>query len=90
MGLQESQSSRGYTPISIYETIYGWSVRYASGLQGFEILFSGRGGVTRREAIEKAIAWVNKDPDRRHFFAFQRDLDRPDKWENNVKDKICS
>jgi len=83
--LQVSQSARGYTPISLYKTIYGWSIRYASGLQGFEILFSSRGGVTRAEAIKSAIDWVNKNPDIRHFYVFKADLEIVDPWEKLEK-----
>ena len=77
--LQESQSQRGYLPVRLYESIHGWYVRYASGLQGFNILLNSR-GLSREKAIAWGKAWVEEDPKNRHFYALKADLEKPDKW----------
>ena len=40
--LQEEQSARGYLPYRLVLSMYGWTIRYASGLQGFGLVYSSR------------------------------------------------
>lgn len=77
--LQVSQSNRGYVPARLYQSIHGWYVRYASGLQGFDVLLDRR-GLSRDEAIEWGKRWANESPKTRHFYSSKEDLERQDKW----------
>lgn len=79
--LQVEQANRGYLSATLVESMYGWGVRYGSGLQGFGILLSGRGGVSRAEAIAWGTVWANKDPENREFYARKSDLAKSDRWE---------
>lgn len=64
---QEQVSRRGVVEAEIVESIYGYSVRYASGLQDFGLILPARG----REDPSLAFAeeycrkWVAADPERR-------------------------
>jgi hypothetical protein len=81
--LQESQSERGYRPAELVKSMYGWSVRYASGLQGFSLLLSGRKmgrKFSREEAIAWGKAWAAEDPDNREFYARRADLEGADEF----------
>ena len=81
--LQESQSERGYLPAELVKSMYGWTVRYASGLQGHGFLLSWRklGRImSRAEAIAWGTAWANEDPDNREFYARKSDLEGPDEF----------
>jgi hypothetical protein len=74
IALQEDQARRGYIPAVLVETINGWSVRYASGLQGFGIIYFGK-GQSRAQVIAAGVAWANQDPEHREFYARKTDLD---------------
>ncbi len=57
--------------VEVVKNLYGWSVRYASGLHNFELLASARlkdvdGSID--DAIKWASAWVNEDPSIRYAF----------------------
>ena len=83
--LQESQSARGYLPAMLVESIYGWGVRYASGLQDFGILVRSQDlGGSRAAAIAWGITWANDDPNHREFYARKSDLEKEDKFANKV------
>jgi hypothetical protein len=80
--VQINQHGRGRCSIQLVETIYGWSIRYASGLNGFGILWGSRMAgrkVTRDEAIEWGKRWVAEDPGHREFFAYKTDMEKEDK-----------
>jgi hypothetical protein len=50
----------GFCEAEIVKSIYGFSVRYASGLNDFGLLYSSRGGQldgTLQDAIDKAGEW---------------------------------
>ena len=79
--LQESQSERGYIPAVLVESMLGWCVRYASGLQGFGLLLSSRKlgrKISREEAIAWGVQWANQDPNNREFYASKTDLEKVD------------
>ena len=82
--LQESQSKRGYLPAVLVESIYGWGVRYASGLQGHGILLRSRDSSdkSRANAIAWGKRWAEEDPDHREFYASKRDLEKEDRFVN--------
>lgn len=63
--VQIDQHRRGRRSATIVETIYGWSLRSASNLDGRQIIASR---LTRDEAIAAGTAWANEDPDNREFF----------------------
>jgi len=77
--LQESQSARGYRPAILVATVRGWSVRFASGLQGFSIIIRGR-GESRAEVVKLGIDWANQDPYNREFYARKKDMESFDRW----------
>jgi hypothetical protein len=67
--LQSEQDRRGIIGITLTESIYGWTVRYDSGLQNFGILAGKRQGNldgSFTSAVEFAKKWVAEDPSRRY------------------------
>jgi hypothetical protein len=73
--LQEDQSRRGRIPAHLVLSMYGWTVRYASGLQGFGILHKS-GSFDPANAVEWGTQWVNRDADKRELFVSVRDVER--------------
>lgn len=66
--------SRGVRGVEIVKSIYGFSVRYDSGLADFGLLASSRYGQldgTFEDAVRYATEWCNEDPARR--YAWTRD-----------------
>lgn len=76
--VQVDQHARGRRSAVLTSTIYGWSVRLASGLDQNQLLFSyrttGRRGITREEAIAWGRAWAAEDPTHREFYASRNDV----------------
>ena len=69
--LQEKQAQEGLIFVEICPTLYGWSVRYGSGLQNFDVLASARKGTldgTKKDALRFATEWVAQDPQNRYAF----------------------
>jgi hypothetical protein len=64
--LQVEFHGRGRLEAKVVDTIHGWSVRYATGLMDFGLLF--RRLPTYAEAVRQGTAWVNQDPDNRALF----------------------
>lgn len=67
--LQRTESALGYLEAQIVESNYGYSVRYASGLQNWGIIYSSRSKQvdgTLEDAIAKAREWQAVDPRRRY------------------------
>ena len=65
--LQRDRASRGIVGVEIVKSIYGYGVRYDSGLQGFGILSRAQEtGGTLEGAESFARNWVAQDPDRRY------------------------
>ena len=73
--LQVEQAARGQRSAVMYESIYGWTVRYASGLQGRAILFSSKDHDPKK-AYEWGCEWANSDPSNREFYVSRSDVDR--------------
>lgn len=68
---QSELSRRGILPAHLVDSIYGWSVRYASGLQDFGIIASARMGIvdgSLADAERFARKWVAEDPARRYVY----------------------
>jgi hypothetical protein len=65
--LQRKRSARGICEVEIVKSIYGYSVRYASGLHNFGVLRGARGAADPSFAAAKQFCcdWVAADPDRR-------------------------
>lgn len=68
--VQLHQHDRGRRSIRLHKTSSGWSVRYASGLNNFGLLFSG----TKDHCIREGVSWVEEDPNNREFFAHKTDV----------------
>lgn len=69
---QRHQAARGFIEAELVESIYGWSVRYASGLHGFALLASARASAvdgSRADAERWAAEWVAEDPAHRFVTA---------------------
>ena len=69
---QSEKSGEGYTSVELVESLYGWSVRYASGLQDFALLAGARRGNvdgTLQDAVRFAYKWASANPEKRFVFA---------------------
>jgi len=68
--LQQSQAGRGIVGAQIVDSLYGFSVRYDSGLQNWGLLRATRGlpkeQTTREAAIAFCEEWVARDPSHRY------------------------
>lgn len=65
---QRRVAGEGFLEAQIVESAYGYSVRYASGLQNWGLIFSARAGQTDgtlEGAIAKARQWQAADPTHR-------------------------
>lgn len=66
---QSDVSSAGYIEAEIVESNYGFSVRYASGLQNFGLIFSAKAKQvdgTYEGAVAAAQKWQQTDPEHRY------------------------
>lgn len=67
--LQREWARRGVLGANLCKSIYGWSVRYDSGLQEWALIASSRYGEvdgTFADAVREARAWQAQDPERRY------------------------
>ncbi|MBW2672160.1 MAG: hypothetical protein JRD89_01930 [Deltaproteobacteria bacterium] len=71
--LQVDQSSRGQRSAQLSLSLYGWTVRYASGLQDRAILFSSKDHDPMK-AYEWGCKWANADPNNREFYVGRKDV----------------
>lgn len=65
---QRKVAARGIVEAELVRSNYGWSVRYASGLQGFGLIASARAKQvdgTYEGALAFAKGWAAADPTRR-------------------------
>ena len=68
---QEAQAARGIMGAELVQSMFGWSVRYDSGLQGWGLLASSRSGTLNgsyEAARNWALKWAMLDPERRYVF----------------------
>jgi hypothetical protein len=72
--LQEEFSDRGHRSISLVRSLYGWYLRYTSGLQDRGIVLHNRGSLSKAEVVEWGRAWVAEDPQHREFIALRDDV----------------
>ena len=64
---QRKMSEEGYLEAEIIQSLYGHSIRYASGLQNFGLIHTSRElGGTYDGAVEAAKRWQSADPTRRY------------------------
>lgn len=72
--LQEAQAARGILGVEIVKSMYGYCVRYDSGLQDWGILAGSRKGQQLDGSLEAAQqfceCWVSEDPT--HRYAWRR------------------
>lgn len=67
--VQSSQGARGFLGAQLVKSLYGWSVRYDSGLQNFGLIAGSRSGQLNgslEDAVRYARAWQAEDPERRY------------------------
>ena len=77
--VQEDLAVRGILGAQLVRSMFGWSVRYDSGLQNWGLLASSRQGTldgSFKAAVEWAEAWVAKDPLHRYAWASRREVER--------------
>ena len=77
--VQEKQAARGILGARLVRSMYGWSVRYDSGLQNWDLLAGMRNGMldgSFKAAVEWAEQWVAQDPTRRYAWASRREVKR--------------
>jgi len=72
VALQVEFHGRGRCEAEVVKTLNGYSVRYASGLSNFGLIF--RGCKTYEEAVEKGTRWVEEDPSGRSLFVRNSDI----------------
>lgn len=65
--LQVSQAGRGRLSAHLVRSIYGWTIRYASGLQDFAIIYKS-GSSNIADAMQVGIEWANEAPEKREFY----------------------
>lgn len=73
--LQVDQSARGYRPAVLVYSLYGWTVRYASGLQENAILFKS-GDFNSAKAVAWAKEWADQDPENREVYVSKFDIEK--------------
>lgn len=69
--VQVDHHFKGFRTMQLLETVYGWSVRSGSNLDGRSILTPR--GLTLRQALDAGKDWANADPDNREFIAYRSD-----------------
>lgn len=72
---QVDQSARGFRPAKLVYSMYGWTVRYASGLQDGAILFKS-GDYRPEKAVEWVKLWVAEKPDMREAYVSKFDVSK--------------
>lgn len=75
--VQSAQARRGILGARLIKSIYGWTVRYDSGLQDFGIIAGPRQGnldgtLAAAEAFAKA--WVAEAPQQRYVWVYADEL----------------
>lgn len=73
--MQRSQSARGRTEADLGRSMYGWTLRYASGLQGWSIIFASRNH-NPATALAEALRWVAVNPECRSVCVSVGEIDR--------------
>lgn len=75
--VQERQAGRGLTGVHIVRSMYGFSVRYDSGLQNFALLRSARGSSdpSLAAAIRFCADWVAQSPTNRYAYYHEHEAE---------------
>lgn len=58
----------GYRAAELCKSMYGWSLRSASGLDGFSLISPSQSGMSYNEAIDYAKSWQQECPSKRYVF----------------------
>mgnify|MGYP000036960180 CR=1 FL=1 len=72
--LQEEQSARGYLPYRLVLSMYGWTIRYASGLQGFGLVYSSR-SFNPADALAEGQRIVARNPRNYELIVSKREIE---------------
>ena len=67
-------ADRGILGVELVESVYGWTVRYDSGLQNWGILSraAGRSDPSYKGAVRFAKEWQSMDPNKRYVWTRAR------------------
>ena len=76
--IQAEQSARGRRSAELVHSVHGWTVRAASGLQGFAIMYRS-GDHKPADALKWGCDWANAEPDKREFFVRNDAVERSEK-----------
>ena len=76
--VQMDQAGRGRLSAHMVLSIHGWTVRYASGLQNFGILFKSTTN-DPQVALDWGCKWANQDPDNREFYVAKYEIESAEK-----------
>lgn len=76
--LHATHARRGIAGAELVKTIYGWGVRYDSGLQNWNIIASPRGALdgSFEHAARYAREWVAEAPGLRYAWVRQSSMNR--------------
>lgn len=72
---QGKQADQGRRGCKVDESIYGWTLRYDSGLQNHRIILA-TGSDDLDNAMEEAKRWVAQDPKNRYAWISKYELER--------------
>lgn len=75
--IQQAEARKGILGVEVCESLYGFSVRYDSGLQDWGLVASSRYGQldgSVEDAFRFAREWVAKDPTRRYAWIRKNDV----------------
>jgi len=75
--LQQEQGRRGILGAHLIPSLYGWSLRYDSGLENFALIAGSRRGDldgSYADCARAAKNWVDADPARRYAWVMESDL----------------
>jgi hypothetical protein len=77
--LQEDQHDRGRRSIEVVKSAYGWTVRFASGLDNSQFVIGSRDAAlwpgTYAAAAAWGISWANEDPENRECLVRKADAE---------------
>jgi len=73
--VQVDQARRGRLEAELVRSVYGWTVRYASGLQGRAIIYR-TGEHSPALALKLGREWVDRDPANRSMFVRKYEVER--------------
>lgn len=76
--VQRDQSAAGRREAHLCRSIYGWTLRYASGLQEWGIIYSSKNH-NPQNCLTEALNWVATSPELRSVCVEPSEIDRCEK-----------